>query len=125
MITLVIAALIGSQTIVVPTTPVAPSQALPATASSPQIKAPDPATPPSSVPAPAIQAAPKPVIAPSSATKPTPSSRASSASASLNTVDRTALPTAQTLPPQPSGLPAGVTGGPVFGGAPAIQTSGH
>ena len=128
MIALALAALIGAaqQTIVVPTTPAAPSQALPATASSPQIKTPGPDRTASGVAAPVVQTPDAPVAA---ATVPPPKAAssigASSSSAPLNTRDRTVLPTVQATAPPPSGLPAGVTGGPVFGGAPSIQTGGH
>ena len=125
MIALALVALLGAQqTLVIPTTAQAPSQALPASATSPQVQAPDPSTTPAvGVPV----ARPKtPAVTPSAplvAARAPATGEPSSSASSLNTRDRTALPTATV--PVSSSLPPGVTGGPTFGGAPAIQTGGH
>lgn len=120
MIALTIAALI--QTLTLPTTPQALSQALPATASSPQIKTPDPSNVAGAAPAgtaPLVASPQNPPTRPSTPPiVPQASASSASSSTSLNTRDRTALPTA-TAPSAP------ISGGPTFGGASSIQTGGH
>ncbi len=126
MIVLAFVALI--QTVTLPMAPQAPSQALPATATSPQVKTPDPSSVAGAAQTGTAPLAASPHNPPMRPSTPPIVSQASAASASagvsssLNTRDRTALPTA-TAPV--TGLPAGVSGGPTFGGTSSLQTAGH
>ncbi len=105
------------QTVTLPMASQAPSQALPATATSPQVKTPDPSSVAASPRNPPVRPSTPPIVSQASA-----ASASAGVSSSLNTRDRTALPTA-TAPA--TGLPAGVSGGPTFGGTSSLQTAGH